>query len=93
MTFDPPLKGRYWFAVVLVLLALVPDLLLSTAMQPLRVPIVAALHTTAATFNLGETFSNAGWAFGAVLAADILQHWLSPPPSSSWAARGCTHPT
>ncbi len=75
MAFDPPLKGRYWFTVTLVLLALVPDLLLSTAMPLLRMPIVAALHTTAATFNLGDTFSNAGWAFGAVLAADFFQRF------------------
>lgn len=75
MTFDPPLKGRYWFTVTLVLLALVPDLLLSTAMTLLRTPIVAALHTTVPAFNLGETFSNAGWAFGAVLAADFFQRF------------------
>jgi len=75
MAFDPPLKNRYWFTVTLVLLALVPDLLLSTAMPLLRMPIVAALHTTAATFNLGDTFSNAGWAFGAVLAADFFQRF------------------
>lgn len=75
MAFNPPFKGRYWFTVALVLLALVPDLVLSTAMPLLRVPIMAALHTTVPDFNLGETFSNAGWAFGAVLAADFFQRF------------------
>lgn len=75
MTFNPPLQGRYWFTVALVLLALVPDLLLSTAMPLLRTPIVAALHTSVPALNLGETFSNAGWAFGAVLAADLFQRF------------------
>ncbi len=70
-----PLQGRYWFTVTFVLLALVPDLVLSTAMSLARFAVVRDLHTTPQVLGLGETFSNAGWALGAVVASYLALHY------------------
>lgn len=70
-----PLQGRYWLTVLFVLLALVPDLLLSTGVPMLRQSLAHQLHTSMATIDLAETFSNAGWAFGAVLASYLALHY------------------
>ena len=72
---DAPLAGHYWPTVLFVLLALCPDLFLSTGMSLLRLPISKDLHAPVAAIGLGETFSNAGWAFGAVLASDLAQRF------------------
>lgn len=68
---DPPFVGNYPLTVLFVILALCPDLFLSTAMPLLRHVIAPQLHTTVSVLGLASTFSNAGWAFGAVLAADL----------------------
>lgn len=70
----PPLQGHYWATVAFVLLALCPDLFVSTSFSMMQREITRSLHTSAATLALADTFSNAGWAFGAVLAADLAQH-------------------
>ena len=66
---DAPLHNNYPLTVLFMLLALCPDLFFSTAMPLLRMPIAHELHTSASAVQLGETFSNAGWAFGAVFAS------------------------
>lgn len=68
---EAPLAGNYTLTVLFVLLALCPDLFLSTGMTVNQREISAALGTSPVVLGLGETFSNAGWAFGAVLAADL----------------------
>lgn len=70
-----PLLGNYPLTVAFVLLALCPDLFWSTSVPLLRPEIARDLHASAAALQLGETFSNAGWAFGAVLAADLAQRF------------------
>lgn len=40
-----------------------------------RQSVSASLHAPLAVIGLGETFSNAGWAFGAVLASDLAQRF------------------
>ena len=72
---EAPLAGHYWLTVLFVLLALCPDLFLSTGMTLLRPEIAAEFSVSPSTIGLGETFSNAGWAFGAVLAADLAQRF------------------
>ncbi|MGH2485530.1 MAG: MFS transporter, partial [Ktedonobacterales bacterium] len=72
---DAPFAGHYWPTVVFVLVALCPDLFLSTSASLLRQPISQSLHASLTTLGLGETFSNAGWAFGAVLAAFLAQRF------------------
>jgi MFS family permease len=79
MAFDrqkkPPLQGHYWPTVALVLLALCPDLFISTAIGLLQRQMAADLHINVSLIALSSTFSNAGWAFGAVLAADLAQRF------------------
>lgn len=68
-----PLAGRYPAAVALSLLALCPYLVLTTAttlMQPL---LLRELHATPFGLQLATGLSNAGYAFGAVAAADVVQ--------------------
>lgn len=66
---EAPLQGRYWLTALFVALALLPDLLLSTGLQLARPSIAQSLGVSASAIALGETLSNAGWAFGAVLAS------------------------
>lgn len=75
VSFTPPLNGKYWFAVALVLLALVPDLILSTALSLLSRSIALELKADPSLISIGASFSNAGWAFGAVVAADLFQRF------------------
>lgn len=72
---DAPLAGQYWPTVLFVLLALCPDLFLSTGMTVARQSVSGSLHAPLSAIALGETFSNAGWAFGAVLASDLAQRF------------------
>lgn len=72
---DAPLAGTYWLTVLFVLLALCPDLFLSTGMTVARQSVSASLHAPLAALGLGETFSNAGWAFGAVFASFLAQRF------------------
>ncbi len=71
----PPLQGKYWVTVAFVLLALVPDLILSTSLETLRPLIASGLHASGQTLGLASTFSNAGWAVGAVVAGDLAQRF------------------
>lgn len=69
----PPLAGHYGATVALVLLALCPDLVASTAMMPLAHTLPRVLHTSPTGVQTAESLSNAGYAVGAVLAADLIQ--------------------
>lgn len=44
-------------------------------MSVARQSVSTSLHVPVAVIGLGETFSNAGWAFGAVLASDLAQRF------------------
>jgi hypothetical protein len=72
-----PLEGRYWLTVAFVLLALVPDLILSTATPMLQQSLAHLLYAPPATIALADTFSNAGWEFGAVLASFLALRFAS----------------
>lgn len=71
----PPLQGNYWLTVALVLLALCPNIIVTTAIDLLRPVLVTGLHTSKNDLGLSPAFSNAGYAFGAVLAADLFQRF------------------
>lgn len=75
MRQNPPLQGKYAPTVAFVLLALCPDLFFSTAMPLIRPSISQQLHASPNVLQIGETFSDAGWAFGAVLASDLAQRF------------------
>jgi MFS family permease len=74
LTFKGPLAGRYPAVAAMVLLALIPFLALSAALQPLTPIIAAQLHMSAQTFSLSSGLGNASYALGTVLAVQFAQH-------------------
>lgn len=69
-----PLAGRYPAVAAMVLLALLPYLALSGALESVTPIITEQLHTTAQTMALGSGFANAAYAVGTVLAVAFAQH-------------------
>jgi MFS family permease len=70
-----PLAGRYYAVAGMVLLALIPYLALSAALEPITPIIAEQLHASAQTMALGAGLSNAAYAFGTVLAVALAQHY------------------
>jgi MFS family permease len=70
-----PLQGSYSAAVALVLLALCPFLVLSAASQLFDKQLAAELGGGELGTQLASGLSNAGYAFGAVLSADLIQRF------------------
>jgi MFS family permease len=68
-----PLAGNYPAAVVLALLALCPYLVLTTALSLMEPVLMRALDATPFELQLTAGLSNAGYAFGAVASADLVQ--------------------
>ena len=58
----------------MVLLALIPFLALSAALEPLAPIISAQLHMSPQTFSLSSGLGNAAYALGTVLAVQFAQH-------------------
>jgi MFS family permease len=71
MRFRGPLADSYGGAVLLVLLALTPYLVLTTALQPLQPLIAKDLGLSARAMGLTAGMANAAYAVGAVLAVQI----------------------
>jgi MFS family permease len=69
-----PLAGRYPAVAAMVLLALIPFLALSAALEPLTPIIAAQLHMSPQTFSLSSGLGNAAYALGTVLAVQFAQH-------------------
>jgi MFS family permease len=69
-----PLAGRYPAVASMVLLALLPYLALSGALESVTPIITEQLHTSAQTMALGSGFANAAYAIGTVLAVAFAQH-------------------
>jgi MFS family permease len=72
-----PLAGNYAAAVTLALIALCPFIVLSTASQLLTPQLVKDLHASMFSVQLADGLANAGYAFGAVAAADLIQRFAS----------------
>jgi MFS family permease len=70
-----PLAGRYPAVASMVLLALLPYLALSGALQAVTPIITEQLHTSEQTMSLGVGFANAAYAVGTVLAVAFAQHF------------------
>jgi MFS family permease len=68
-----PMAGNYPAGVALALLALSPFLILTTATFLMQQQIMKDLHATPFQLQLTAGLANAGYAFGAVAAADIVQ--------------------
>lgn len=73
MSRPPPLAGSYLTKVALVLLALCPNIVLSTAVQLLLPTLEHGLGASRLSLELAAGLSNAGYAVGAVLAAGLAQ--------------------
>ncbi len=69
-----PLAGRYPAVAIMVMLALIPYLALSSALSPLTPIIAANLHMSEQTMSLGYGLANAAYAVGTVLAVQFAQH-------------------
>jgi MFS family permease len=72
-----PLAGNYAAAVALALVALSPFIVLSTASQLLTPQLIKDLHASMFSVQLADGLANAGYAFGAVAAADLIQRFAS----------------
>jgi len=68
------LAGRYPALALMVMLALVPYLALSSALSPLTPIIAAHLHMSLQTMSLSSGMANAAYAAGTVLAVAFSQH-------------------
>ncbi|GGJ77579.1 hypothetical protein GCM10011583_06220 [Streptomyces camponoticapitis] len=68
-----PLAGSYPAAVALALLALSPFLVLTTALSLFEPILMERLGASAFQLQLTSGLSNAGYAFGAVLAAELFK--------------------
>src|SRR3954453_16376364 len=69
-----PLAGRYPAVAAMVMLALIPYLALSSALQPLAPIIGEQLNMSAQTLSLSSGLANAAYAVGTVLAVQFAQH-------------------
>lgn len=69
-----PLTNSYPAAVALVVFALVPFLLLTGAVLPLAPLLSKSLHLSTAALDLTIGLSDAGYAFGTVLAVQFAVH-------------------
>jgi MFS family permease len=69
-----PLAGRYPAVASMVILALVPYLALSGALQPLTPIISQQLHMSAQMMSLSSGLGNAAYAAGTVLAVQFALH-------------------
>lgn len=70
-SFRGPLADRYSGAVALVLLALTPYLVLTTALQPLQQLIAKDLVMSERSLQLTTGMANAAYAVGAVIAVQV----------------------
>ncbi|HEX3796106.1 MAG TPA: MFS transporter [Acidimicrobiales bacterium] len=69
----PPLDASYATKVALVLVALCPFIVVTTATTLLGPVLVVDLHTTKLALQIANGMANAGYAFGAVLAVAFLK--------------------
>jgi MFS family permease len=69
-----PLAGRYPAVAAMVLLALIPYLALSAALDPLTGIIGEQLHAGPQALALSGGLANAAYAVGTVLAVQLAQH-------------------
>ncbi|TPG34930.1 MFS transporter [Mycolicibacterium hodleri] len=69
-----PLAGRYPAVAAMVILALIPYLALSAALDPLVPIITEQLHMSTQLMSLSSGLGNAAYAVGTVLAVQFAQH-------------------
>ena len=80
------LQGNYALAVAFALLGLCPDLVLSTGFMPLSRVITQDLGTSSTWLQVSTGLSNAAFAAGVVLAAQLAQRFVQRPLFLGYAA-------
>jgi MFS family permease len=80
------LRGTYALAVAVVLLGLCPDLVLSTSFVPLSPLLMKDLGTSLTGLQVANGLSNAAFAIGAVVAAQLLQRYMQRPLFTAYVA-------
>lgn len=72
-------RGRYWPTIVVMVVALCPELIVSSGAQPLQPLLLRDLHVSRLGLELGSSLSDAGYALGAVVAVDLVQRFSQRP--------------
>ncbi|HET7307862.1 MAG TPA: MFS transporter [Gammaproteobacteria bacterium] len=72
---NPPLNGDYWPTLAVVLLALCPHIVVTTAWHFLTPAMGADLGSGTTILNIAEGLSDAGYACGAVIAGYLIQRF------------------
>jgi MFS family permease len=67
-----PLADNYWAAVALVVFALTPFLVLTSAVSSLNEMIARSVHLTEAELEMTTGMANAAYCFGTVLSIQLL---------------------
>jgi MFS family permease len=80
------LRSSYPLAVIIALLALCPDLVLSTSFLPLSTAQSADLGTSLTWLQIANGLSNAAFAVGVVVAAQLSQRHRQRPLFLTYAA-------
>lgn len=75
MPEEPSLAGNYGATLAMVLLALVPDIILTTAFTLLEPQIGRSIGAGPTVLAVSNGLSNAGYAFGAVSAGFLIQRF------------------
>ncbi len=73
------LRGTYGLAVAIAMLGLCPDLVLSTGFLPLSTPLTRELGTSLTWLQVANGLSNAAFAVGVVVAAQLAQRVVVRP--------------
>lgn len=76
MLKETRLTQNYSATVAVVLLALCPNIVVTTAFDLLQQPIAQSLHASKQTLLVGNGLSNAGYAFGAIVGGFLTQRYL-----------------
>lgn len=72
MERNGPLADNYWAAVALVILALTPFLVLTSAVSSLNELIAASVHLSEAELQMTTGMANAAYCFGTVLSIQLV---------------------
>ncbi|HEX3735919.1 MAG TPA: MFS transporter, partial [Solirubrobacterales bacterium] len=72
MSRQGPLADSYWAAVALVILALTPFLVLTSAVSSLNELIGSSLHLSEAELEMTAGMANAAYCFGTVLSIQLI---------------------
>jgi hypothetical protein len=72
------LEGNYGVTLTVALLALIPFIVITTAYQFYRTQITFDIGASATDVEVIFGLATAGYAFGALLAGDLIQRFAPP---------------